>query len=543
MNISRVKRVAVGFGAALVTAALVAVPAVSANAAVTTTVGSDQPLYLISDDDGSGFPAGTAKNWSDSVLASPVSSDPSYNHPFAVPANGDTVRTFISPRGQERNRSAWNASAVSAYTSSGYLLPNLQLSAQIVAELGTPSGSSAVASAGGDYSLGFAFFDITGNTIVQATYTYITVVPNADPNLATFTFDVPVAATPKPDFSAFSATANASAVVGATSVAFDATSANANKQADVWLDGASAKAASLTLDASGKATYSSITGLAAGTRVALTAKDSAPASVLAWITAAGVAAPTQPTDQTDAATKVTVADITAPATQVTVPAGAANANKTFTAWGWSTPTSLGQVTTDANGIASVNVASLPAGSHTVALTDPNTGAIAAWGTFTISSATQGSTNVSAAVTNTGKFALEGTAASVNLTPVSAVKRGETTAAVNLGQFTVTDDRNALLGWTLKADATDFVSGSNTIAKSALGIAPTIVSGVTDGITLGSAQLAGAAAYPVAKLAEAAAGKGTLAVGTALNAALTFKAPSDAVAGTYTSTLTLTLTSK
>ena len=49
--------------------------------------------------------------------------------------------------------------------------------------------------------------------------------------------------------------------------------------------------------------------------------------------------------------------------------------------------------------------------------------------------------------------------------------------------------------------------------------------------------------PVAKLAEAAAGKGTLAVGTALNAALTFKAPSDAVAGTYTSTLTLTLTSK
>lgn len=543
MNISRVKRAAVGFGAALVTAALVAVPAVSANAAVTTTVGSDRPLYLLSEEDGSGFPAGTVRYWSDSVLASPVSSDPTYDHPFTVPANASSVRSFIAPRGQERNKKAWNASAPSAWTSAGYLLPNLKLSGQTSAELGTPSGSSAVATVGGDYSLGFAYFDWTGNTVVEANYTYITVVPNANPSLSTFTFDVPVAATPKPDFSAFSATANASAVVGATSVAFDATSANANKQADVWLEGASAKAASLTLDASGKATYSSITGLAAGTRVALTAKDSAPASVLAWITAAGVAAPTQPTDQTNAATKVTVADITAPATQVTVPAGAANANKTFTAWGWSTPTSLGQVTTDANGNATVNVASLPAGSHTVALTDPNTGAIAAWGTFTISSATQGSTNVSAAVTNTGKFALEGTAASVNLTPVSAVKRGETTAAVNLGQFTVTDDRNALLGWTLKADATDFVSGSNTIAKSALGIAPTIVSGVTDGITLGSAQLAGAAVYPVAKLAEAAAGKGTLAVGTALDAALTFKAPSDAVAGTYTSTLTLTLTSK
>ncbi|MCT7013815.1 hypothetical protein, partial [Salmonella enterica] len=92
--------------------------------------------------------------------------------------------------------------------------------------------------------------------------------------------------------------------------------------------------------------------------------------------------------------------------------------------------------------------------------------------------------VSADVTNSGKFALEGVAAAINLTPAAAVAPGATTTAVPLGAIKVTDDRNALLGWTLKADATDFTSGSNTIAKSALGIAPAIVSGVTDGITLG-----------------------------------------------------------
>ncbi|MCT7046445.1 hypothetical protein, partial [Salmonella enterica] len=87
-------------------------------------------------------------------------------------------------------------------------------------------------------------------------------------NLATWTFDVPVPATPKPNFASFAATSGASAVVGATAVQFDATSANAHTTVDVWPEGATAKAATLTLDAARKAIYTSISGLTAGTRLA-----------------------------------------------------------------------------------------------------------------------------------------------------------------------------------------------------------------------------------------------------------------------------------
>jgi len=544
MNSKLAKRGLIGLGAAVLSATLVAVPAFAANAAVVPTVGSAHPLYLISDEDGSGFPAGTVKGWNDSVLADPQPSDPNYQNSFAVPSGTVSVKTFISPRGQESSVSSWNAYGALGLTPGGILLPNLKPSGNTNAGLGSPSGSGAVANAGGDYSLGIAFLN-NANQVIEADYTFITVTANANANLATWTFDVPVPATPKPNFAGFAATSGASAVVGATAVQFSATAANANKTVDVWLEGASSKAATLTLDASGNAIYTSITGLTAGTRLALTDSGSAPAVVDAWITAAAVAAPTTaPNSTTDPSTQVTVANPASGATTISVPAGAGNANKTYNVYAWSNPTSLGQVTTDGSGNATVDVSSLAPGvQHTVALTDPHTGAYVAWGTFTLTSPTAGSSTVTADVTNSGKFALEGVASSINLTPAAAVARGATTTAVPLGAIKVTDDRNALLGWTLKADASDFTSGSNTIAKSALGIAPNIVSGVTDGITLGAAQVAGSASYPVATLAQAAAGYGTLAVGTSLNADLTFKAPNNAVSGTYTSTLTLTLASK
>ncbi|KQR92766.1 MULTISPECIES: hypothetical protein [Microbacterium] len=544
MNTKLAKRGLVGLGAVVLSATLAVVPAFSASAAIVPTVGSAHPFYLVDLGDGSALAAGTVKGWNDDVAGNPQASDPDFTHAFAIPSGTATARTFISPRGQESNISAWNAYGPLGTNTGNILFPNMKPSANTSTGLGSPSGSGGVANAGGDYSLGIAFLDMN-NHVIETDFTFITVTANANANLATWTFDVPVPATPKPNFASFAATSGASAVVGATAVQFDATSANANKTVDVWLEGATAKAATLTLDASGKAIYTSISGLTAGTRLALTDSGSAPAVVDAWITAAAVPAPTTaPTSTTDAATQVTVANPASGATTITVPAGAGNANKTFNVYAWSTPTSLGQVTTDASGNATVDVSSLAPGvQHTVALTDPNTGTYAAWGTFTLTSPTAGSSTVSADVTNSGKFALEGVAAAINLTPAAAVARGATTTAVPLGAIKVTDDRNALLGWTLKADATDFTSGSNTIAKSALGIAPAIVSGVTDGITLGAAQVAGSASYPVATLAQATAGYGTLAVGTSLNADLTFKAPNNAVSGTYTSTLTLTLASK
>lgn len=130
------------------------------------------------------------------------------------------------------------------------------------------------------------------------------------------------------------------------------------------------------------------------------------------------------------------------------------------------------------------------------------------------------------------------------TPTLVNNRSTTTGT--LPNITVSDERvSTRQGWTLTATVADFVKtgdATNTISKANLGIAPAIVSGSTTaaGVTTGTATVAGSATYG-AKFAEAAAGS---AVGTTvLNGALTFVAPQDKAAGTYTSTLTLTLVSK
>lgn len=238
---------------------------------------------------------------------------------------------------------------------------------------------------------------------------------------------------------------------------------------------------------------------------------------------------------------VTVADPAVGTSTITVPAGAANANKTFTAWGWSTRTNLGQVTTDASGNATVDVSALGLGSHTVALADSNF-AIVAWGTFSITSQTTSSTTVSATVTTSNKFALEGVATAADL---GQVKRGATSTPVPLGVFTVTDDRATLPGWNLNTAVADFVNASannDVIGKAALGLAPVQVGTALPGISLGTAQVAGAGVYG-SVFASGAVNSSTLDAGTQFNADLSFAAPASAKAGTYTSTLTLDLVSK
>ncbi|TXK19482.1 hypothetical protein [Homoserinibacter sp. GY 40078] len=95
------------------------------------------------------------------------------------------------------------------------------------------------------------------------------------------------------------------------------------------------------------------------------------------------------------------------------------------------------------------------------------------------------------------------------------------------------------GWTLTSTVTDFTNGTDTIAKSQLGIKPTKASGPS-GVAAGAEQLAGSAVYP-STYAEADA---SATVGdSVLGGDLTFVAPVGKPAGTYTSTLTLTLISK
>ena len=130
-----------------------------------------------------------------------------------------------------------------------------------------------------------------------------------------------------------------------------------------------------------------------------------------------------------------------------------------------------------------------------------------------------------------------------------------TSTGSLGDITVNDGRVVTRdGWDLKASATDFVNGSNSaivIDKSQLGIAPSITSRPAAGNAVaGSAATAGSTSYPFTLATSAAFGNATVGntvadnVGaTVVNATLTLVAPQWKPAGTYTSTLTVTVYSK
>ncbi|GAA1757840.1 hypothetical protein [Agromyces humatus] len=236
--------------------------------------------------------------------------------------------------------------------------------------------------------------------------------------------------------------------------------------------------------------------------------------------------------------------------QLSINAGAANANKTLDVGVFSAAgarSGLGTVVLDANGAGTVDASAIAVNAATKLFLYENNGAdevLAAWDTFTLTSTapvydTTSETDLTVDVTNSGRFELVAPAAT--LIDLGDVRRNQTTDAVALGQFTVFDDRDVLSGWNLNVTAADFAGpGSTTVAKSALGYAPVGVA-LTEGVTVGASKLAGEGAFGV--LAEGAVGSSTAEVGAVLDTNLTFKAPINAAKGAHTSTLTLDLVSK
>jgi hypothetical protein len=116
-----------------------------------------------------------------------------------------------------------------------------------------------------------------------------------------------------------------------------------------------------------------------------------------------------------------------------------------------------------------------------------------------------------------------------------------TSTGTLPQVTVIDERySSKPGWSVTANVENFVGGGNTIGKANLAIVPSIVTNA-GGMTVASTPLAGSAvAYPYT-IADAPVNNG---IGTSIiGGTLTFSAPIATPAGTYTSTLTLTLVLK
>jgi hypothetical protein len=228
---------------------------------------------------------------------------------------------------------------------------------------------------------------------------------------------------------------------------------------------------------------------------------------------------------------------------------AINDGKSVNVFGYSTPTFLGAQTV-AGGTVTVNVSTLAIGDHKLAIADPTTGDVIAWASFTKSDAATSpeivkaiNADVAGQTLADGEFSLTNTSgATVNLTNPALVN-GASVVSGQLGTFKVTDLRQVSKpGWKLSTNVTDFTKGTDTIAASALGIDPKIVSQAGTGATapvLGAAMTSGSASYPwnFATLAGASfSGVSTY------NADLVFTAPAGKPAGTYNSTLTLTLIS-
>lgn len=143
----------------------------------------------------------------------------------------------------------------------------------------------------------------------------------------------------------------------------------------------------------------------------------------------------------------------------------------------------------------------------------------------------------------GTFGLVAPAATsvVLSTPVlSEGAYGLSTSTGQLGEFSVVDQRALTAsGWYVLADVEDFTdsTSSNTVGAQHLGVKPSIVGTAPTGVTVADEQVAGSAPTSAWVFASQSVGN----YGTAnFDAGLTFVAPAGTPAGTYTSTLTITL---
>ncbi|MCW5952194.1 MAG: Ig-like domain repeat protein [Propionibacteriaceae bacterium] len=565
MSSKKIKRVAVATAVAGLLATIV--PATSAMAATEPTESPSTsyiPVYLVDGENNVQYAPGTQLDWSGLLGEAHLS-------PIAVPetpADYETVRlpyvetavqyvNFISDPGSEFDVSAWKAWGTKwSLDGEGALLPYV-----------TPYKASfgqqaAVKEAGGTYSLGVAYLRNNGLQVVTAFFTTINVdagtgawkfaTPTTVPEKETTTTEVAVSASPVRVGRPVTLTATVKKEDG--SVATDAEGNVVFKRGSTVIETVGV--------ANGQAVHLT-QSLPVGTH-AITAEYSGDeafkpsTSAAAPVEVTDIAIPDEPTegDPSFAANAVTLQGFSA-----TVAVGAAYNGKAVNVFAYSEGQFIGQQTV-ANGSVTVDLRTLPAGEHTLVVTDDADDAILLWSTFTLdvteADGSPANIPVHAAVRTSqdGDFKLvvpagaEATLSNPALDPAT----GESVSTGSLPEFQVVDERVVNdRGWTLTTTVAEFVpstDSSKKIANTALGLKPNLVSYLlsTDYYNdarvaapeTGAEQVAGTATYG-SLFAELGAGKYN--PDTKFDADLSFRAPVGSLAGTYNSTLTLTLVSK
>ncbi len=565
-------RLAAAAGIAGLVASMAPISAAFAASTPTYDTTTDAPIYLVDGTAYTDIAAGTQLDWNTAagvvLSATPVPADLGDYSWATLPApTGATSQyiAFVAPVGSERTPSAWKQWGDFSAIGSGASLPSVWPG---YLGNGTPA---AVKSAGGTYSMGVAYTDsavVASTHVVKAYYTTI----NVDAGTGTWTFAAPPVAcnTANTDIAtttslvadkasvesgsslSLTASVSASKTVSGNVEFFDGTTSLGS----VGLAGGSTSKI-ITAGTVGDHAYSAkfvenvVETSACPTRTTDTFKASASSAVTVT-----VSAPAVPNGPSESALNVNTSNgataVYDAATHTVTLSGipAASEGKQVNAFAYSTLTYLGKPTV-ASGSISVDVSTLAAGDHKLAITDPISGDVIAWAGFNksdaaISPSFQKQINADVANGTTpadGEFSLTNLSGNTVDLKNPTLVNGASVVSGELGTFKVTDMRQVSKpGWSLKTDVADFKKGTDTIAASALGIAPKSVSQAGTGAvapTLGAAQTSGSASYPwnFATLAG-----GAFSGVSTYNADLVFTAPAGKPAGTYSSTITLTLVS-
>lgn len=169
--------------AAAVAAAIVSAVGLSVSVAYSAPEpnGSDQPFYIQDLNTGIAKTAGSTIAFNLGVIGGPDADNSDFTDSFTTPAGTANVYSFLSARGSERTKSAWNI-----FATSGAYLPNVKPSGLVTNTTNNPGTVAGVQAAGGNYSLGVAFVNAAG-AVIGADYTYITITPTT----GAYTFETP----------------------------------------------------------------------------------------------------------------------------------------------------------------------------------------------------------------------------------------------------------------------------------------------------------------------------------------------------------------